>query len=195
MKHATSRLLFGYWDKLRGDRPAPDRGDVEPGLIRHLLADTFILAAEPDHPPTFRLAGTRCSALFGRDLKDVAFRSLWSEVAREGADELVAAVLSDGAGIVAGLRGETGGDGSLALEMLLLPLRHRGSARSRILGAMSPVSAPAWHGETTIDRLSTGSWRTIGVSRVPISAPKPRDQAAERRAGFVVVNGGLAPRS
>ena len=59
MKHATSRLLFAYWDGLRGDRAAPERSQIEPGQIRHILADTFILAIEPDGQAEFRLAGTR----------------------------------------------------------------------------------------------------------------------------------------
>ncbi len=43
MKHPTSRMLFSYWDSLRGDRAAPERGEIEPGAIRHILAETFIL--------------------------------------------------------------------------------------------------------------------------------------------------------
>ncbi|HEY0354137.1 MAG TPA: PAS domain-containing protein, partial [Enterovirga sp.] len=65
MKHATSRMLFSYWDSLRGERAAPERSDVEPGAIRHILADTFILGIDGEAGATFRLAGTRCSALFG----------------------------------------------------------------------------------------------------------------------------------
>ena len=43
MKHATSRMLFAYWDALRGERSSPERGAINPGAIRHILADTFIL--------------------------------------------------------------------------------------------------------------------------------------------------------
>src|SRR5215204_4458470 len=55
MKHATTRMIFGYWDALRGERSAPERGEIEPGEIRHVLADTFVLEvrarAHRDDPP------------------------------------------------------------------------------------------------------------------------------------------------
>ena len=43
MKHSSNRELFEYWNKRRGRRSAPERGEIEPGAIRHVLADTFIL--------------------------------------------------------------------------------------------------------------------------------------------------------
>ena len=43
MKLAASRELFAYWCGLRGARSAPERDDVDPGAIRGVLADTFIL--------------------------------------------------------------------------------------------------------------------------------------------------------
>ena len=47
MKHPTSRMLFSYWDGLRGARAARERGEIEPGEIRHILADTFVLEIDP----------------------------------------------------------------------------------------------------------------------------------------------------
>ena len=58
MKNASTRLVFEYWDALRGERSAPERGEIEPGALRHALADTFVLENEPIGP-VFRLAGTR----------------------------------------------------------------------------------------------------------------------------------------
>ena len=46
MKHASSRDVFEYWNKRRGYRIAPERGDIEPGPIRRALGDTFILAQD-----------------------------------------------------------------------------------------------------------------------------------------------------
>ena len=47
MKHPTSRQLHAYWDRLRGERAAPERSEIEPGEIRNLLADSFILETDP----------------------------------------------------------------------------------------------------------------------------------------------------
>src|SRR5881628_908201 len=65
VKHASSRLLYGYWNALRGSRAAPDRGDIEPGGMRRALGDSFILAFDAADDHLFRLAGTRICGLFG----------------------------------------------------------------------------------------------------------------------------------
>jgi hypothetical protein len=165
MKHATSRMLFSYWDGLRGERAAPERGDIEPGAIRHVLADTFILGIAPQAGATFRLAGTRCSALFGQDLKGRAIHSLWPAAKRSEIDRHVATVTSEMAGLVAGLRGIAENGWSLELELLLLPLRHRGRTDERALGAISPASLPSWVGLIPIVSLETTSLRVINAAR------------------------------
>ncbi|MEJ1934798.1 PAS domain-containing protein, partial [Nostoc sp. NIES-2111] len=72
MKHPASRTLFSYWDTLRGERTAPERSELDPGAIRNILADTFILEVDAGQTFPFRLAGTRVCALYGRDLKGVS---------------------------------------------------------------------------------------------------------------------------
>ena len=46
MKHAASRELYAYWEEKRGTRPAPERAEIEPGAIRGILSDAFILALD-----------------------------------------------------------------------------------------------------------------------------------------------------
>jgi hypothetical protein len=82
MKHPSIRELYDYWNTRRGNRPAPARGDIEPGDIRTALADTFIVSLDQPAGHPFRIAGTRVCALFGRDLKHEAFLDLWSSQSR-----------------------------------------------------------------------------------------------------------------
>ena len=96
MKHAATRMLFSYWDALRGERAAPDRGEIEPGEIRHILADTFILENE-DGPARFRLAGTRLCALFGCELKNAPFSAIWDPATPDdGARQIVFVARGEG---------------------------------------------------------------------------------------------------
>lgn len=191
MKHTTSRMLFAYWDALRGERAAPDRGDVQPGGMRHVLADTFMLGREDESGQAFRLVGTRVRALFGRDLKGESLRGLWSAEGRVEADELVRLVAEDTIGLVIGLLARNENGSELPLEMLLLPLRHRGRTDARVLGSLSPASVPSWAGLVPLRSLETRSLRTIQPTRNP-----DRDEAAfpreprRRRTMFVVHEGG-----
>jgi hypothetical protein len=192
MKHATSRILFAYWDALRGERAAPERGDVEPGAIRQVLADTFVLGVDPDAGAIFRLAGTRCSALFGRDLKGQAFQALWPAAKRPEIDRHLETVLSETAGLVAGLRGIAENGWTIDLELLLLPLRHRGRTDKRVLGALSSNVLPSWVGLIPVASLETTSLRVVNsVRERNPSLAGSRGTELARRRGLVVHQGGL----
>jgi hypothetical protein len=190
MKHATSRMLFSYWDALRGQRAAPERGDIEPGEIRHILADSFILEIESQATASFRLAGTRLCALFGRELKGSALPELWPEGARDEVRHLIEIVTDETAGLVVGLVGATPEGATVELEMLLLPLRHGGHTHSRILGAISPVSVPPWIGLYALDRLETASLRVIWPSGRPRPQGSTPELRADKRRHFVLHQGG-----
>lgn len=192
MKHATSQMLFAYWDGLRGERAAPERGAVEPGQIRSILADTFVLARENGGGASFRLAGTRCEALFGRDLKGLEFSSLFAGRHRHDADAMIEAVTTDTVGIVAGLVATTHAGPSVPLELLLLPLRHRGRGDIRLMGALSTRVLPSWIGLFTVAGLEVRSTRVITAAPEPAPVEVRPDQALERRRRFVVLDGGRA---
>ena len=89
MKLAASRELFAYWNALRGLRSAPERDDVDPGAIRGVLADTFILEFDPAAGFPLRVVGTRTNALFLRELRGEPFLGLWREADRAEIAELV----------------------------------------------------------------------------------------------------------
>ena len=191
MKHAATRMLFSYWDALRGERAAPERGEIEPGEIRHVLADTFILEIKDDRRCEFRLAGTRICALFGRELKGAEFAGLWADDARDEARRNVDIVTAETAGIVAGLAAATPGGDMLDLELLLLPLRHRSKTQSRVLGALSPAVLPHWLGFDALGGLTTSSMRVIWpTGRVQTREFALDEDPYERRRRFVVHQGG-----
>src|SRR5512146_2629747 len=43
MKHATTRELYDYWNRVRGGERAPLRSAIEPSDIRRILGEMFIL--------------------------------------------------------------------------------------------------------------------------------------------------------
>ena len=189
MKHATSRLLFAYWDRLRGERSAPERSEIKPGDIRQILADTFILGARADGSAAFRLAGTRCAALFGQDLKDTPFAALWALDRGAEAASLLDPVLGESTPVVAGLIGVNADGVRLALELLILPLHHNGSTNARAIGTLSPAHLPSWIGLVPITGLELQSLRVIGTVPKPVGPPPPPPVAQGRRR-FSVVPGG-----
>ena len=192
MKHPSTRALFDYWNEKRGNRPAPERADIDPAAIRHALGDTFMLAADFVDQLRFRLAGTRVCALFCREIKGEAFTALWSETSRQGDRGPARHRQQRDVGAVAGLTGRTADGAEADLEFLLLPLAHIGHARIRALGVLAPVVPPYWLGEKPVVELELGTLRHIGPELEGFGAPRfaPAPEAAALRHGFVVYSGG-----
>ncbi len=192
MKHTSTREVFEYWDKSRGSRVAPERGDIEPGPIRRALGDTFILARDPRGNHHFRLAGTRMCALFCREMKGATFNELWTPEEQRAMREQIAAVSDESAGLVAGVSGRNKDGARIDLEMLLLPLLHPDKSQSRLLGVLVPMVAPYWLGTSPIENLSCGTIRHLGPATVTMGSPRlvPISGNGRLRHGLVVYDGG-----
>jgi hypothetical protein len=195
MKHPSTRELFDYWNTRRGRRLAPERSEIEPGAIRRVLADTFMLTFDPRAGHPFRIAGTRVCAAFGRELKSVAFTDVWAGASQDDIRDILATVATESVGVVAGASGRSGAGATLELEFLALPLAHRGGPGTRILGALVPTDVPYWLGAETLGRLTLGMTRYLGPQTGPYSEPRSPPLVpsnARVRHGLVVYDGGQA---
>lgn len=199
MKHTASQQLYAYWNALRGGRAAPERSDIDPAAIRGVLANTIMIEVEGGAGTRgvtlpIRLSGTRVNALFDRDLKGRCLSSLWRLGDRRELSALVSAVLDDTRPAVAGVLATPPGKDDLPLELLLLPLRHKGKTHSRLLGSLSPATIPSWFGLTPVPPLALVSHRIIE----PEALRKPTDprpnvsqpDSSRRRGHFVIYEGG-----
>ena len=193
MKQASSRELFGYWVARRGTRSAPERGEIEPSAIRKALGDVFILEFDrlAGHP--FRLAGTRVCALFGRELKNDRFLDLWDTQSRAAIAELIDAIANEATGVVASANGRTAEGWAQDMELVLLPLAHRGNTHARMIGALAPLSAPFWlGGGAKLGALTLGTIRHLDPALETPTAARlvAGNVMAARRATFTVHEGG-----
>lgn len=157
MKQKGTIALFRYWDRLRGQRPAPQRTEIEPADIKSLLADTFILEKDAHGEAIFRLAGTRLCAAHGRELKGYAFPLLWSRRDQRIVSRHAYSVFHYNAVVAIAFEGVTAGGRAAPFEMVLLPL-HGDHGGPRALGCIVPVEKPYWLGadplvENRIDTL------------------------------------------
>jgi hypothetical protein len=193
MKHPSNRELFEYWNERRGTRLAPERADIEPGAIRRVLGDTFVIEANCTENHLFRLAGTRLCALFGRELKAESFTRLWHRSGQNAIRELIAVVMEEKVGVVASVTGATSADvlAPVQLEMLMLPLASQSHAEARVLGALAPMAAPYWLGAKAIGPLTLGMFRHIGAV-ADTAAPRFKAVAGRLRHGLTVYDGGRA---
>jgi hypothetical protein len=193
MRHQVSKDLFAYWSELKGARSAPDRADIDPGAIKHILADTFILEVDADGRFPLRLSGGRVNALWMREQKGRSFVDLWRPEDRPSMSSAATTVVDGVAPVVAGAKSRIDGHAPLELELLLLPLRHFGKTHSRVLGALSPVYQPEWLGQLRSGPLELVSMRVIEAAdvraRVSTNASFPFAKMVPTRPRLVVHNG------
>jgi len=157
MKHPSSRAFFAYWDARRGDARAPDRSEIEPGAVRELLGDIFVLSYDDTAGYPFRVAGTRVCALLGRDLKDKSFSALFAPESRREIEDIVAVVAEEMLAAVAGITAPTKDGRSAHLELLLLPFSTRAHAPLSLTGSLSPFD----DGHSVLGDFKLTSWRYL----------------------------------
>ena len=104
MRQSVTKELYAYWSRLKGARSAPDRTDIDPAAIRHVLADTFIVEIDQACAFPIRLSGTRLNALWLDDQKGRSFLDLWRMEDRRNVAAAVLTVIDGVAPIVAGAR-------------------------------------------------------------------------------------------
>lgn len=162
MKHPSARALHAYWERLRGTRAAPERAEIEPAKIGRLLGDIFLLELGTSPRFALRLAGTRFCALMGQEVRSRGLGELFAPEDRPALFGALDGAADDVMPLVAGITGETGDNRTLELEMIVLPLRHRGKTHARMLGSILPLDVPYWTGTVPLERLHL---KTIRMQR------------------------------
>jgi hypothetical protein len=183
MKHPSNREFFAYWDQKRGDARAPDRSEIEPGAVRELLGDIFVLSCDSAAGYPFRVAGTRLCALLGCDQKDRSFSALFTPDCRREIEEIIGVVADEMLAAVAGITA-TAQDGSLAhLELLLLPFNTRAHAPLSLTGLLAPFESEV----SLLRDFRLTSWRYLGHPPQRLVPRALRKLAIAR--GFMVYEG------
>jgi hypothetical protein len=179
VKLAVTMELYAYWNRLRGARSAPERNDVDPGAIRGVLADTFVLDFDEARGFPFRIAGSRANAIFLKELRGLSFLELWRDNDRKELETILHCVADEAQPFLIGAETRPPGLGAVDLEAILLPLRHHGLTHSRVLGAFAVHAAPPWIGLVSPGPITLTSLRALD----PASRPGPaRDGVSP--AGF-----------
>lgn len=156
MKHPSNQEFFAYWNEQRGDGRAPDRSDIQPDAVRELLGDIFVLACDETNRYPFRVAGTRLSALLGRDLKGQSFPGLFEAEDRRDIENIITAVTEDMLAAVAGITA-TSAEGPAHFELLLLPFNHRAHVPLSLTGLLAPFES----GLSALRDFKLTSWRYL----------------------------------
>jgi hypothetical protein len=164
--------IYAYWNRLRGGRRAPERKDVDPGAIRGVLADTFMLDFDDQRGFPFRIGGSRANAIFLRELRGLSFLDLWRDSDREELDSVLHCVADEAQAFLLGAEARPAGLAAVGIEVILLPLRHHGFTHSRVLGGLAVHAAPEWMGFVGAGPIALTSLRALESSTRKQPAPE-----------------------
>lgn len=139
MRLSVTRSLHDYWDRLKGERAAPDRSEIDPVAIRDILPDTFIIEVDFEQRLPLRLCGARINALWQCDQKGRPFLGWWRSASETEVADAIRQVVEDETPVVARARAAAQDWYAEDFEVLLLPLRHFGKSCSRLLGSVAPA--------------------------------------------------------
>ena len=137
--HPNTRVLLDAWKRLSDGSPAheaPATND-DPSLVSSL----FVLNHVGARDFAFHRAGASVERLFGRQLIDHNFLSLWSDADRNLVGAGLAVAAEDCGATLIHARGETLAGKRIDLEFSLAPLIREDSPSVRFLGlcqAMTP---------------------------------------------------------
>lgn len=173
MKHPASTALFAYWNVCRGAAAAPSRSAFDPTAVRAILGDIFVAGPDSSGRIRFRVAGTRACALLGRDLKAVAFETLWRRPDRTRIRDLAEIVIGERQACVVGAEGVDGSGVTHAIELLLLPFAHDFSENAALTGAIVPLRPSRVAPAAPIREMTLATWRWIEGTAATGAAPRP----------------------
>ncbi len=161
MRHAVSNELYRYWRALGTSRCPPERNEVDPGAIRSVLADTYVLDFDAGAGFPFRISGSNVNALFLKELRGASFLKIWRDGDRERVRSILEAAADEEAPFL--LVGEAGPPGlaPIEAEVILLPLRHQGATHARMLGSLALGAGAEWLGLIGSGPVALAHWRRI----------------------------------
>ncbi len=189
MEQAASMELHAYWNALRAGRAAPERNEVEPAAIRRVLADTFVLEFDAAAGFPFRISGSRINALFLRELRGLSFLKLWRSADRREIESILQRVADQAQPTLLVAEASAPGMGVLKIEVVLLPLRHHGSAHSRVLGSVAADVGANWLGLVGAGVATLMSVKALAAEAPPTAVREP-GVAADRNRPRLLLKGG-----
>ena len=169
--HPDTRALLAYGRALAGVAPAPKKGGAD-----HVLERLFVLDRTRDGRWALRTFGAELVTLFGRDMRDHDFKTLFLASDQHMLGALIESASLAHAPAVARLDAETACGKRFGVELLISPLKVDARFGERFLGMVQPLGGEDFLEGRHIVRLRVGSLH-------------PPEAKAPARVRLVVNNG------
>lgn len=184
--HASSRLLFEAFERMRGERTAPRRDDLDLKQVRRLVPDLFIAEQDASRRDfRWRLAGTAVCALMGGEMTGLPFTWGWTEDEAQVIRRFLLGVSATHKPALIRMRFTTDRQQEIEAEMCAVPLMAADGLSTQVLGGLFAFpDASLKHYEALTARALVSARQASGEA----IAATPKDLGPQRR--FRVISGG-----
>ena len=168
IRHPGTRALFSFWEKIRGEKAAPNRDDLDLRQIAAIAPNLLML--ERDHLfQTFkwRLAGSEISQLYRQNLTSTDALAGWRSFERDTLKQLFTTVIARLQPCLVRYHLTTDTGQVIGAELVGLPIHARNGSRFHIFGGIFPLRDISNLGYSAITFLELTAARSIWTEPLP----------------------------
>ena len=178
--HPKSRVLFRFWEEMRGEMAAAKKQDLKLKNIAKILPNVCILERQLDSPTyIWRLVGTGICSLWGHELTGKDVLEGWPEFERQSMTTGFEMVLATFQPFVARFKAISESGGEIGVELLVLPIQDSKTGAIQLLGTAVPFRSNYQSEDHRLISFELSTMRKIWTE------PLPGDDLANARYGFL----------
>lgn len=190
--HPSSRALFRFWETMRGDRSAPDRGDLDLKAVRDLVPWLFIAEyAVKARMFRWRLAGTGVCELYRRELTGTNMLAGWDNFEADVISRFLSSTLHTFQPSVLRLRFGTDHGATVGVELPAFPIIAADGATTHIFGGVFPFSDSYASHYNRIETQEITAAHSVWTEYLPASISQQSGQRGVNRRPFRLIQGGV----
>jgi hypothetical protein len=190
--HPSSRMLFRFWETMRGDNAAPRRDDLDLRQIRQLVPYLFIGEyATKARMYRWRLAGTGVCELYRRELTGTNMLAGWDAFETDTISRFLSATIASKQPAVLRFRMQTDRNQVVGAEMAAFPMLAVDGVTTHLMGGLFPFRETWSLGYTALTGFELSAARLVWTENLP-EAPPQEHPASKARRNFHVISGGLS---
>ncbi|CAN0332161.1 unnamed protein product [Phaeothamnion confervicola] len=192
IKHPGTRALFSFWEKIRGEKAAPNRDDLDLRQIVTIVPNLVMLERDHLHQTfKWRLAGSEISQLYRQKLTNTDALAGWRSFERDTLKQLFTTVVTSLQPCLVRYHLTTDADQVLGAELLGLPMHARNGSRFHIFGGIFPLRDVSNLGYSAITFMELTSARSIWTEPLPgDKLVASLNTLGTRPGGFRLIRGG-----
>jgi hypothetical protein len=187
--HPSSRMLFRFWETMRGDRAAPNRSSLDLRQIRPIVSSLFIGEfATRSGMYRWRLAGTGICELYRRELTGTDLLAGWDSFEAETIGRFLSVTIKSSQPSVMRFRLQTDRDQVIGTEMAVFPML-AADGNVHLFGGLFPFRETSSLDYSALVGFELASARQIWTENIHVETMANGDMRPARR-NFQVISGG-----